>query len=59
MKILPIKNIDLVILPKWLNNKFIRSHRSNLLRKNYEHYKQFKWNVPLDLEYVWPTKNGG
>lgn len=41
--------------PSWLGDeKFHRSHRSNLTRKNPEHYSQF-WNEPDDLEYVWPT----
>lgn len=36
------------------NRAFIRSHRSNLLRKNPEHYSQFGWKVPSNLPYVWP-----
>ena len=42
--------------PKWLgNNKFHRSHKSNLVRKNSEYYsKKFK-GVPNDLPYVWPA----
>lgn len=44
-------------LPSWLGNiKFHKSHKSNLLRKDKEHYKKFKWNVSDNLEYVWPTK---
>lgn len=41
--------------PKWLgDNDFHESHRSNLLRKNPEHYKVFFPNTPIDLPYKWP-----
>ncbi len=44
-----------VILPKWMGNKkFHASHRSNLLRKNKEHYSKFKWKEENNLDYVWP-----
>ena len=40
--------------PSWLGRKdFHDAHKSNLLRKDYEYYKQFGWDVPLDLKYVW------
>lgn len=43
--------------PNWLgNSRFHRSHKSNLLRKKPEHYSQFNWNVPDNLEYVWPVR---
>jgi hypothetical protein len=43
--------------PPWFGNQeFHGSHKSNLLRKDYEHYKQFNWNVPPGLSYVWPVK---
>ena len=43
--------------PWWFGNEeFHASHRSNLLRKDPEHYGQFGWTEPDDLEYVWePT----
>lgn len=42
-------------LPDWLGDEeFHRSHQSNLLRKNPNWYGQFMWNVPHDIEYVWP-----
>lgn len=45
-----------IILPKWFgDNKFHASHRSNLLRKDKEHYSQFSWEESDDLEYFWPT----
>jgi hypothetical protein len=41
--------------PPWLGDKeFHRSHKSNLVRKNADHYRTFFPNVPDDLEYVWP-----
>lgn len=44
--------------PIWLGNaEFHASHRSNLLRKNPEHYKQFNWSEPNNLSYIWPTKH--
>lgn len=43
-------------MPPWLGDeKFHASHRSNLLRKNFEHYSQFKWSEPDTLDYVWPS----
>lgn len=42
-------------IPKFLlNDKFLLSHKSNLLRKNYDHYSQF-FIAPNDLPYVWPS----
>jgi len=42
--------------PSWLGNKrFHASHRSNLLRKDFKYYSQFKWKEPNNLEYVWPV----
>ena len=41
--------------PLWLGNKsFHRSHQSNLLRKDKQHYSQFNWKVSDRLDYVWP-----
>jgi hypothetical protein len=43
-------------LPNWLGNEdFHRSHRSNLLRKDHAHYRQFWPDEPADLPYVWPV----
>lgn len=42
-------------MPAWLGRvDFHASHRSNLLRKNPEHYGRFGWTEPHDLPYVWP-----
>jgi len=43
------------IMPPWFGvEEFHQSHRSNLLRKDYEYYSQF-FNEPSDLEYLWPV----
>ena len=43
--------------PPWFGNKnFHASHRANLLRKDFAHYRQFGWQEPIDLPYIWPTK---
>lgn len=45
-------------LPAWwyedTAEALFASHRSNLLRKNPDWYKQFGWKEPTTLEYVWP-----
>jgi hypothetical protein len=44
-----------VVMPSWFGvESFHQSHRSNLLRKDYEYYSQF-FNEPSDLEYLWPV----
>lgn len=48
-----------IIYPNWLYNKQLaESHRSNLIRKKPEHYKKFWPEVPNNIPYYWPTKNG-
>lgn len=48
------KSIE-VELPDWLGDKdFHASHRSNLLRKDKEHYGKFGWKEPDNLPYIWP-----
>lgn len=45
--------------PPWLGDKaFHRSHKSNLVRKNPDHYRKFFPNVPDDLDYIYPRGNG-
>jgi len=40
--------------PLWLGNKdFHDSHKSNLLRKDFNFYSKYLWNVQNDLEYMW------
>lgn len=50
-----IVNLDRVVLPDWFDNtEFHRSHRSNLLRKDFEYYSQY-FDDPADLPYLWPV----
>jgi len=47
-----------IIFPHWFGNKkFHDSHKSNLLRKDPEHYFEFSKDVPDNLEYIWPNPN--
>lgn len=42
--------------PAWFGDeKIIKSHMSNLLRKDPAHYGQFCWGVPDNLPYHWPV----
>ena len=51
-----LTDMSQVELPSWFGDEaFHRSHRSNLLRKDYEYYSKH-FNEPTDLEYIWPTK---
>lgn len=45
------------VWPNWLAfGEMHLSHQSNLLKKDYAHYRQyFPW-APLDMEYVWPQE---
>lgn len=50
-----LSTIFSVATPTWLGRKdFHASHRSNLLRKDPDHYGQFGWREPPTLPYVWP-----
>lgn len=52
-----IRNIREPLLPPWFGNTdFHAAHRSNLLRKDLEHYSKFCWSEPLDLPYIWPKE---
>ena len=43
-----------VPVPTWLGNEqFHASHRSNLLRKDFEYYSQFNWTENPESPYVW------
>lgn len=41
--------------PPWLDDEFCAAHRSNLLRKDPEHYGRLGWTEPDDLPYRWPS----
>jgi len=44
------------MLPPWFGwRAFHESHRSNLIRKDAEHYRPYFPDTPPDLEYVWPV----
>jgi hypothetical protein len=54
MKIADVESFE---LPAWFGlDAFHASHRSNLLRKDWDWYSQFGWSESNDLEYYWPTK---
>lgn len=43
--------------PPWLGDERVhKTHRSNLLRKDWKHYGQFGWTEPSNLCYYWPVK---
>jgi len=45
--------------PHWLGfESFHASHRSNLLRKDIEHYSSYDWQESDDLPYLWNDKDG-
>jgi hypothetical protein len=50
---------DLIVpYPSWFRSKrFHSSHRSNLLRKDYNHYSRFGWTESIDLPYHWPVSD--
>ena len=45
-----------VVLPDWLGGGIHASHRSNLLRKDPEHYGKCGWEEEPGLPYVWPAE---
>ena len=47
----------LVYYPAWVADpRLPRSHQSNLVRKDPEHYRDFFPTVPDNIPYWWPTK---
>jgi hypothetical protein len=53
-----LEDVDMnsVVMPHWFGlEDFHRSHRSNLLRKDYEYYSQYFDEDP-NLPYYWPAK---
>jgi hypothetical protein len=50
---------EIKVFPTWLGDpRFHASHRSNLLRKDFEFYSKYGWKEPPNLPYFWPTKHG-
>lgn len=42
--------------PPWLGLEELHSsHRSALLYKDYEYYKQFNWKEEPKIDYIWPV----
>jgi len=42
------------VMPHWLGDERLHdSHKSNLLAKDKQFYKQYKWKVPDSLPYYW------
>ena len=51
MLYIPFDQMDMT---HWLGNEQLHaSHRSNLLRKDYDFYKKYGWQEPTDLPYIW------
>lgn len=45
-----------ITLPHWFGRvDFHRSHQSNLVRKDPQHYRRYYPDVPDNLPYVWPV----
>lgn len=44
-------------LPWWMGYEpYHDSHKSNLVRKDPDHYRLYWPDIPDDMEYVWPSK---
>lgn len=43
-------------MPTWLTDELCRSHQSNLVRKDPDHYRPLFPQVPDNLPYVWPVE---
>lgn len=52
---MPLYNVQgIIVYPEWLGRNAVHaSHRSNLLRKDYEFYSKYGWVEPITLDYVW------
>lgn len=58
-KIAGLRDVHPFKVPDWIGDEeFHRSHQSNLIRKDPEHYRHFFPDVPDDLPYVWPSSKG-
>jgi hypothetical protein len=42
----------------WGDKKFHDSHKSNLLKKDFDFYSQYRWSVDPTNPYVWQDKEG-
>jgi hypothetical protein len=46
---------DNIVFPPWWGGYIHRTHQANLLAKAPDYYRQFRWDVPVGLEYFWPS----
>ena len=46
-------------MPPWWGGPIHSSHRSALLYKDYNYYKQFRWRERPKLAYIWPISKSG
>lgn len=52
---MPLIEVATMEYPPWFKlEEFHASHRSNLLRKHPNYYRQFGWREGPDLPYYWP-----
>lgn len=50
-----LESRGLATLPEWLGDPILHeTHKSNLLRKDFNHYSKFFPNIPNHLPYYWP-----
>jgi hypothetical protein len=55
MRHCPVYRGQEVMMPTWMGlPDFHARHRSNLLRKDPDHYGKFGWTESPDMEYLWP-----
>ena len=51
-----VESIDYWDWPEWLYDPAVaETHRSNLIRKDHDHYAPIWPNTPDNLEYIWPV----
>ena len=47
-----------IVVPLWFGNQmFHNSHKSNLLRKDFEFYSKYEWSVNESDSYLWLDEN--
>jgi hypothetical protein len=42
--------------PPWIVPTLLKTHRSNLLRKEYRFYRRYGWTVSKKMDYYWPYR---
>lgn len=52
---IPLYEVEsFLLLPNWFGGSIHSSHRSNLLRKDFEFYSKYNWTERPNLPYYWP-----